>query len=141
MFLPSIWKILLMAERSKISKRKEKTGWTSKTNGISGISFLLFAFLVLALVSNSPAHSSTDKNIIYIPACHSDKCLTMQAISLIFFGKYFCKTLCCHTCYPLWIRWSKSDSERINNSKTLFCKVYLLFSWLPSPCTEQTDYQ
>lgn len=74
-----------MAERSKISKRKEKTGWTSKTNGISGISFLLFAFLVLALVSNSPAHSSTDKNIIYIPACHSDKCLTMQAISLIFF--------------------------------------------------------
>lgn len=129
-----------MAERSKISKRKEKTGWTSKTNGISGISFLLFAFLVLALVSNSPAHSSTDKNIIYIPACHSDKCLTMQAISLIFFGKYFCKTLCCHTCYPLWIRWSKSDSERINNSKTLFCSLLTVLlasitmyraNWLP----------
>lgn len=75
-------KTLLMMERGRIPNRERRKQWTRKMNCVSDRNFLLFSPCINKQFTSR--HNSVDKNIIYIPACHGNKYLTVQVISLIF---------------------------------------------------------
>lgn len=129
---------LLMMGRDRIPSTKRRIESGQVRHSFSGRNVLFFSPWVNKQFTST--HSSEDKNIIYVP-CHGSEYLTVQVISLGFF-KY--SGICFAVMLAfLWRRERESDSECMNNSSLFFFsfKVYLQFSWLPSPCVEQIDYQ